>query len=133
MNTHPMTIKGFKNLEAAKKRFPKVNGPLRILVLNKQGLPIIQVSSLDDFAYIIDDVECAEALELAREVYSSIKSFRGKSPERVAFFFRGEVITVEHKDPFIILMNWSENTFCSNISSEGYIRKLESTLFDELS
>ena len=122
----------FQSLEAARNKFPKVKGPHRILVLNTQGLPIMQMSSIASFAFIIDDKECAEAVELARDVYSSVKSFRGIAPLRVAFFFNDEVITVERNDHFILLMYWDEEAFKPNSNSEKYIRLLENTLKAEL-
>ncbi len=133
MNSPPKITRAFKNIEAAKKRFGKGSGPQRILVLNNQGLPIMQMSSIDDFAFIIDDEECAEVVELARTVYNSIQSYRGIEPYRIAFFFNDEVITVERTGPFIILVNWQEEVFRRRYNSETYIERLESTLFEELS
>jgi len=133
MNSNHKNFRSFKNLEIAKKRFPKGKGPQRLLVLNNQGLPIMQASAADDFNYLIDEHECAEVVDLVRTVYNSIKAFRGREPERVAFFFNDEVITVERDGPFILLMNWSESAFKSNAGSEIYIKRLESTLFEELS
>ncbi|MDP8241262.1 MAG: hypothetical protein P9X24_19410 [Candidatus Hatepunaea meridiana] len=132
MNDSYKSSRSFQNLEAAKKKFPKVKGPHRILVLNTQGLPIMQMSSVASFAFIIDDEECAEAVELARDVYSSVKSFRGIAPSRVAFFFDDEVITVERNECFILLMYWDEEEFKPNGKSEKYIRLLENTLKAEL-
>ncbi|NQT35231.1 hypothetical protein HQ587_08575 [bacterium] len=133
MNSPPKNTRAFKNIEAARKRFRKSNGPQRILVLNQQGLPIMQMSSIDDFAFIIDDEECAEVVDLARTVYNSIQSYRGIEPYRIAFFFNDEVITVERTGPFIILVNWQEEVFRRRYNSETYIERLESTLFEELS
>ena len=133
MNSPPKIMRAFKNIETAKKRFRKGSGPQRILVLNNQGLPIMQMSSIDDFAFIIDDEECAEVVELARTVYNSIQSYRGIEPYRIAFFFNDEVITVERTGPFIILVNWQEEVFRRRYNSETYIERLESTLFEELS
>lgn len=133
MNSDPKTVRSFKNLDIAKKRFPRGRGPQRILVLNHQGLPIMQMSAVDDFDFIIDDQECAEVVDLARIIYNGIKTFRGREPGRVAFFFNDEVITVEREGPFILLMNWPETAFKANAGSETFIKRLESTLFEELS
>ncbi len=133
MNSHPKSMRAFRNLEIAKKRFPQGKGPQRILVLNNQGLPIMQVSNLGEFDFLIDDQECAEVADLARVLYSGIKTFRGREPLRIAFFYNDEVITVERDGPFILLMNWSVTAFKSNPGSEAYIKRLEGTLFEELS
>ena len=133
MNSKPKTVRSFKNLDIAKKRFPRGKGPQRILVINNQGLPIVQMSAVDDFDFIIDDQECAEVVDLARIIYNGMKAFRGRDPERVAFFFNDEVITVEREGPFILLINWSETAFKSNAGSETFIERLGSTLFEELS
>jgi hypothetical protein len=133
MNSDHKNFRSYKNLEIAKKRFPKGKGPQRLLVLNNQGLPIMQVSAVDDFNFMIDEHECAEVADLARNVYNGIKAFRGREPDRVAFFFNDEIITVERDGPFILLINWSEAAFKSNSGSETFIKRLESTLFEELS
>ena len=133
MNSNHKNFRSYKTLEIAKKRFPKGKGPQRLLVLNNQGLPIMQASAVDDFNFMIDEHECAEVADLARNVYNGIKAFRGREPDRVAFFFNDEIITVERDGPFILLINWSEAAFKSNSGSETYIKRLESTLFEELS
>lgn len=128
-----MNVGGYKSLKAARKRFRKGKGPTRILVLNEQGLPIMQVSDNDDFDVIVDDEECGDVVELARCVYNAIKSLRGQDPSRIAFFFNDEIITVERDGPFILLVHWDQGAFTSNADSEIYINRLEKTLHEELS
>ncbi|HHE46470.1 MAG TPA: hypothetical protein ENL08_02045 [Bacteroidetes bacterium] len=93
----------------------------------------MQLSNVDEFDFIIDDQECADAVDLARVVFNGIRSFQGHEPSRIAFFFNEEVITVERDGPFVLLMNWSVSAFKSNAGSETYIKRLEGTLFEELS
>lgn len=132
MNDDPKLFPAFKSLENAKKRLPKSRGPYRVLVLNRQGLPIMQMSRIDDFAVIVDDIECGEVTEMVREVYAAIKSYRGLEPSRVAFFFNDEIITVDREGPFIILMVWSNDAFRTETGIENYLHRLEKTLYEEL-
>jgi hypothetical protein len=122
----------YKSLDAARKKLPRTGAPNRILILNRQGLPIMQMSKVDDFAVIVDDQECGEVAELTRQVNKCLKSFRGLEPERTAFFFDGEIITVECDGPFIILMTWSEKAFKLFTSIDNFLERLKSTLYEEL-
>lgn len=132
MSNNSLSHPTYKNLDVARKKLPKTGSPQRILILNKQGLPIMQMSRVDDFDIIIDDRECGEVAELARKVSEDIKSFRGLEPERVAFFFKDEIITVEIEGPFIILMIWSEKAFTTNSNMENFLERLKGTLYQEL-
>ncbi|NQU06095.1 MAG: hypothetical protein HQ568_08385 [Calditrichaeota bacterium] len=132
MSNKAQSYSAFKSIVAAKKKIPKVGAPHRILILNRQGLPIMQMSKIDDFAVTVDDKECGEVAELARKVYKNIESFRGLKPERVAFFYKDEVITVEIDGPFIFLMIWSEKAFKRNAGIENFLKRLKSTLNKEL-
>ena len=69
---------------------------------------------------------------MARQVNKNMKSIRGLEPERVAFFYENEIITVESDGPFIILMTWSEKAFKLNIGIENFLKRLKSTLYEEL-
>ena len=72
------------------------------------------------------------AAELAREAFSGVKPFYGTEPVRVAFHFKEEVITIERSGPFIMLITWPRAAFKSINANEGFIRRLERTLFEEL-
>jgi len=132
MSDKERSYPAFNSLDAARKKIPKAGAPQRILILNRQGLPIMQMSRIDDFAVIVDDQECGEVAELARKVNRNIKSFRGLEPERVAFFYEDEIITVESEGPFIILMIWSKKAFKLNPGIENFLKRLKSTLNEEL-
>ncbi len=123
--------KSFKSLEEARRALPRGKGPIRVLVLNRQGLPVVQFSNSGKTEKI-SDRDCALGTELAREVFDSIKPFYGKLPSRVAFYYKEEVVTVERSGPFVMLITWPRVSFKSITANETYVKRLERTLFEEL-
>ena len=124
--------RSFKNLKDAKWRVPRKRGPLRILVLNLQGLPVLYYDAEDGSVRKADDRECALAAEMAREVYNYMRSYRHKEPSRVAFFYEDEVVTIERSDPFILLITWPKSAIDFVSSNQTYFRRLDLTLREEL-
>lgn len=122
----------FGSVEKARKLFQKHKNILRVLVLNQQGLPVLQLSNLDEFSRIVDEEECAMGAELTRKVFDIIKVFRGREPFRIAFFFNDEVITVDRKGPFIFIVTWPESALKAASSSESFIKRLQATLAEDL-
>src|SRR4030042_1855179 len=111
------------SLEKAWKAFPRIKGILRVLVFNMQGQPVIQYSRDSGVTTTIDERECALGMELTRSVYSSINSFSGSQPQRVAFFFDNEVITIEQSEPFILMVFWPRNAARLHSSIEEYLTR----------
>jgi hypothetical protein len=124
--------RAFPSLERAWKAFPHVKGNLRVLVFNLQGQPVIQYSHDSGVTTTIDERECALGMELTRSVFGSINSFSGSQPQRIAFFFDNEVITIEQSDPFILMVFWPRSTARLRSSIEEYLNRLIQTLLEEL-
>ncbi|MFC2150401.1 hypothetical protein ACFLQV_02740 [Calditrichota bacterium] len=124
-------VTAFRDLEDARKSLPRNKGPIRVLVLNRQGLPVLQYSN-SGTVQKISDRDCALGTELAREVFEIIRPFHGKLPESVAFHYPEEVITVSRSGPFVILVTWPAVAFKSIVANELYVKRLERTLYEEL-
>ncbi len=122
----------FKNLEQAKCSVPRKRGPSRILVLNKQGLPILHYDVNEGEIRRVGERECAMGAELAREVYRLLRSYRDEEPFRVAVFYPDEVMTIERNDPFILLITWPHSAINMIGSNEAFVRRLEVALREEL-
>ena len=124
-------VRAFPSLEKAWKAFPRGWDGLRILVFNKQGQPVLQYSAAGATSEV-DERECALGMELARSIYQSISSFSGGEPQRIAFHFDGEVVTVERSDPFIIITHWPTDAVHLETEVAGYLGRLALTLQEEL-
>lgn len=124
-------IKAFPSLDKAWKSFPRVSGKLRILVFNLQGQPVIQYSSDGGANTVVDERECALGMELARVIYNSITGYSGSKPERVAFFFPDQVITIERFDPFVLMVFWPQKAARLDREIEEYLDRLALTLQEE--
>jgi hypothetical protein len=119
-------------LEKAWKEFPRVGAPLRVLVFNKQGQPVLQYSTAGGASTEIDERMCALGTELARVIYQSVNSFSGREPQRIAFFFEDEVATIQRNDPFIMLVFWPPKEVRMDAEIDEYIARLALTLQEEL-
>ncbi len=125
--------KPFTNFENAAKSIPKSGGPMKILVFNQQGLPILQYIREYGATNKIDERESAVGADLVRDIYMRMNEFHGEDPKRVAFFYEDKVLTLERDEPFIFLVTWPNNSFkITSSASENYIKRLGRTLHEEL-
>ncbi len=130
---------GFKNkgafpdFEKAVRSFPKSGGPLKLLVLTMQGLPVLEYDRDTGASQDIDDYRAAAVTDLVRSTFKGMESIQNEEPERMAFFFSNEVITVEKDDPFIFVITWpSEILKRSTATGSAYLKRLARTLHEEL-
>ncbi|MBD3165991.1 hypothetical protein GF324_05300 [bacterium] len=123
----------FSNFEKAVQSVPKSKGPKRILVFNNQGLPILDYGEESGATDRVNDRDSAIGADLVRDIYLRLNDFEGKEPERVAFFYQDQVLTLEKDEPFIFLISWPTTAFkIISGASENYIKRLGRTLHEEL-
>lgn len=123
----------FTNFENAAKSIPKSGGPLKILVFNNQGLPVLQYVRDYGATNKIDERESALGADVVRDLYIRMNDIYEDDPERVALFYDDKVVTLEKDDPFIFLITWPTKAFkVTSSASENYIKRLSRTLHEEL-
>ncbi len=124
---------GDSELEKAINSIPRSKGPLEILILNNQGLPVMHYDRDEGVSATIDEMQSALSTELVRGIYDRIQNIREEDLERAAFFFEDSILTVEKDDPFIFLITWPRGVIkVSNTIDSNYLKRIGRTLHEEL-
>ncbi len=123
----------FPDFEKAVRSFPKSGGPLNILVLTMQGLPVLEYDRKTGASQDIDDYRAASVTDIVRSTFSGMEKSKGEEMEKMAFFFDNEVVTVEKDDPFIFVITWPADILkLSTSAGNSYLKRLARTLHEEL-
>ncbi len=121
----------FKSFEKAAKSVPR-GGPLRILVFNKRGLPVLQFGDINLVSKATTDEISAMGVKLTHDILEQVDPLNDSLPNRIALFYDEEVITIEQDDAFIFFIVWPIRAFDLNTKFDTYIKRLGVTLKEEL-
>ncbi|MDP8208108.1 MAG: hypothetical protein P9L92_15695 [Candidatus Electryonea clarkiae] len=123
----------YHEFDKAVKGFPRSGGPTRLIVLNEQGLPILQFERGKGPSDEIDEKYVALGIRVIRNLFDLSDELEGKKPERIAMFFEDEVISFDWDRPFVFIISWPRDTIkLSNSMDSAYLRRLSRTLHEEL-
>ena len=121
----------FKSFEKAAKSVPR-GGPLRILVFNQRGLPVLQFGDTKLVSKATTDEISAMGVKLSHDILNQVDQLNDNLPNRIAFFYDEEVVTIERDDAFIFFIVWSTRSFKVDTKFDTYIKRLGVTLKEEL-
>lgn len=121
----------FKSYEKAAKALPR-GGPLLIMVLNHRGLPVLQYGDQSYIEHLGAEMLAAQASHMLRNFIAMLSDIRSEEPERIVVTYEHEVFTLERNGPFVFFMVWSSETFSLTDKNSVYLRRLVTTLEEDL-
>ncbi|MFC2170584.1 hypothetical protein ACFLQJ_01245 [Calditrichota bacterium] len=123
----------YSEFDKAVKSFPRNGGPEKLLVLNEQGLPIMQYEQGKGATEEIDEKFVALGTNIMRNLYHQADALEGRKPQRIALFFEDEIISLDWIKPFILIITWPRAAIkLSNSMDSSYLSRLIQTLQEEL-